>query len=561
MLGIIGNNSNIPYQKNEAYLYDDSGFTLVKNGYAVITETDKDFKCNLFDGIIDFYKTIENKTLADLNLSDLEHDKTPAEVLSTQTLSKPYAYLLADFNGKAKTATGKINTDFLIPSVQVVWLVDKIRQFTGMEFIGSFETNPDYYDLFLTYPKGQPPTVGAAFLTSNNVIQDKTELLAGEIFVTPSIFSTTVLDTTKLELLNGGKTLKALQNIKVKITFTLNPFIEFPLRIADVKFLDQVFSANGTTRTIAKFYNLSAGDELEFPLEVIYTLPDLQGNPSFSFSNFFLTANVQELTNAVLFEEEFAGMGIKQFWQELLWRFNLTMFNVGNNEYELKTLSEIINAPSIDWSSKFQSLDSENYVYGDYGQKSWLRYKYNDQNSFFDDGNLEINNTNLPAEKTVIQSVTYRPDFNPSDELGFSTNLYRFWDKQPKDGTTTIDYKPLANRFYFLKATPKTFTTPTYLESEVISGSSVQITNAQAESKVGLSFNEIVESNYSEMSTLLNKSKVLNVTMRLDTIDIASIDLSRPVYIKQLGGNFLINKISNFIPFRDTKVELIKISR
>jgi hypothetical protein len=156
--------------------------------------------------------------------------------------------------------------------------------------------------------------------------------------------------------------------------------------------------------------------------------------------------------------------------------------------------------------------------------------------------------------------VTYRPDFNPSDEIGFSTNLYRFWDKEVKEGGL-VSYKPLANRFYFLKATPKTFTTPTYLESEVISGSSVQITNAQAESKVGLSFNEIVENNYSEMSALLNKSKVLNVTMRLDTIDIANIDLSIPIYIKQLGGNFLINKISNFIPFRDTKVELIRIAR
>jgi hypothetical protein len=558
MLGIIGNNSNIPYQKNEAYLYDDSGFCLVYKGWAVISETAKDFKCNIYDGVIDFYKSIDNKTLADLDLSALAHDKTVAEVKSTQDLSKPYVYILSDYNGKA-IYDSKINTDYLVPSVKVPFLWQKIEAFTGYQLNGSFKTNPDFINLFLTYPKGVPPTLGASILTSNNVIQDKTELFAGEIFVTPSIFSTTVLDATKLQLLNGGKTLKALQNIKVKITFTLNPFIEFPLRIADVKFLDQVFSANGTTRTIAKFYNLSAGDELEFPLEVIYTLPDLQGNPSFSFSNFFLTASVQELTNAVLFEEEFAGMTIKQFVSEILWRFNLTMFkNPYENSYTLKYLSEIVNAPSIDWSDKFDSLDSENYIYGDFGQRSWLRHRYNDENSFFNDGYFDINNTNLPDSKSVISSVAYSPEFNPTSEIGFSTNLYKFWEKEVKEGGL-VNYKPLANRFYFLKASPITLT-GTSITSEVLGGTET-ITNAQREVFLNLSFAEIVDTYYSEMAFLLNQSKVLNVTLRLTEIDIVNMDFSKPVYIEQLGGSFLVNKISNFIPFKDTKVELIKISK
>jgi hypothetical protein len=558
MLGIIGNNSNIPYQKNEAYLYDESGFCLVYKGWAIISETANDFKCNIYDGVIDFYKSIDNKTLADLDLSALAHDKTVAEVKSTQDLSKPYVYILSDYNGKA-IYDSKINTDYLVPSVKVPFLWQKIEAFTGYQLNGSFKTNPDFINLFLTYPKGVPPTLGASILTSNNVIQDKTELFAGEIFVTPSIFSTTVLDATKLQLLNGGKTLKALQNIKVKITFTLNPFIEFPLRIADVKFLDQVFSANGTTRTIAKFYNLSAGDELEFPLEVIYTLPDLQGNPSFSFSNFFLTASVQELTNAVLFEEEFAGMTIKQFVSEILWRFNLTMFkNPYENSYTLKYLSEIVNASSIDWSDKFDSLDSENYIYGDFGQRSWLRHRYNDENSFFNDGYFDINNTNLPDSKSVISSVAYSPEFNPTQNIGFSTNVYKFWDKEAKEGGI-VNYKTLANRFYFLKASEIELTA-TSLTSEVLNQTDT-ITTAQREIFAGLSFKSIVDTYYSEMAFLLNQSKVLNVTLRLTEIDIVNMDFSKPVYIEQLGGSFLVNKISNFIPFKDTKVELIKISK
>ena len=192
------------------------------------------------------------------------------------------------------------------------------------------------------------------------------------------------------------------------------------------------------------------------------------------------------------------------------------------------------------------------------GQRSWLRHRYNDENSFFNDGYFDINNTNIPDSKSVISSVAYSPEFNTTNEIGFSTNLYKFWEKEVKEGGL-VNYKPLANRFYFLKASPITLT-GTSITSEVLGGTET-ITNAQREVFLNLSFAEIVEDYYSEMAFLLNQSKVLNVTLRLTEIDIVNMDFSKLVYIEQLGGSFLVNKISNFIPFKDTKVELIKISR
>jgi hypothetical protein len=232
--------------------------------------------------------------------------------------------------------------------------------------------------------------------------------------------------------------------------------------------------------------------------------------------------------------------------------------NPYENSYTLKYLSEIVNADSIDWSDKFDSLDSENYIYGDFGQRSWLRHRYNDENSFFNDGYFDINNTNLPDSKSVISSVAYSPEFNATSEIGFPTNLYKFWDKEAKEGGI-VNYKTLANRFYFLKATEITLT-GTSLTSEVLNQTDT-ITTAQREIFAGLSFKSIVNTYYSEMAFLLNQSKVLNVTLRLTEIDIVNMDFSKPVYIEQLGGSFLVNKISNFIPFKDTKVELIKISK
>ena len=549
MLGIIGNNSNIPYQKNEAYLYDDSGFCLVYKGWAIISETANDFKCNIYDGVIDFYKAIDNKTLADLDLSALAHDKTVPEVKSTQNLSKPYVYILADYNGKA-IYDSKINSDYLVPSVKVPFLWQKIEAFTGYQLNGTFKTNPDFLNLFLTYPKGVPPTLGANILTDTSILN----LTETAYLIYPLISDPSVYDNTKIQLLNSGKTIQALTNITFKVTIALSLTTLGTYAPPVGSFLDQTVEDVGPG-VYTQIFKLSAGQSIDFPLVLNYPIND----PTYPITVLFTSINIQELTNAVLFEEEFAGMTIKQFVSEILWRFNLTMFkNPYENSYTLKYLSEIVNAPSIDWSDKFDSLDSENYIYGDFGQRSWLRHRYNDENSFFNDGYFDINNTNLPDSKSVISSVAYSPEFNTTNEIGFITNLYPFWNKEAKE-VGTVNYKTLANRFYFLKASPITLT-GTSITSEVLGGTET-ITNAQREVFLNLSFVEIVEDYYSEIAFLLNQSKVLNVTLRLTEIDIVNMDFSKPVYIEQLGGSFLVNKISNFIPFKDTKVELIKISK
>jgi hypothetical protein len=560
MLGIIGNNSNIPYQKNEAYLYDDSGFTLVYKGWAVISETANDFKCNIYDGVIDFYKAIENKTLADLDLSSLAHDKTVAEVKSSQDLSKPYLYILADYNGKA-IYDNKINTDYLVPSVKAPFLWQKIEEFTGYQLNGTFKTNPDFVNLFLTYPKGVPPTLGDDIYTNTEIGQDVNTADYNNRTVFPMLHFYSFIDSTKLDVTTDTKSIIALVPIQIKVTFVINPsvtaFQDGDPYNAIASFNGSTFVCDGTNKTISFLYSLGQNETLSFPFQFQLT-PD-QTDFSASFSDFFISASIQELTNAVLFEEEFAGMSIKQFVSEILWRFNLTMFKDSfSNSYTLKYLPEILNATPIDWSSKFDSLDSENYIYGDFGQRSWLRHRYNDVNSFFNDGYFDINNTNLPDSKSIISSVAYSPEFNTTSEIGFPTNLYKFWDKESREDAS-INYKPLANRFYFLKAAEIELS-DTSLTSEVLEQTDT-ITNAQREIFAGLSFKSIVDTYYSEMAFLLNQSKVLNVTLRLTEIDIVNMDFSKPVHISQLGGDFLVNKISNFIPFKDTKVELIKISK
>ena len=557
MLGIVGNDSNIPYQKNECYLYSDSGESIVYKGWALITETSKEFKCNIYDGVVDLYKSIENKSLADLDLTLLEHDKTITSVAASQDLSKPYVYILADYNGKAQHSN-EINIDYLVPSVKCSWILEKIEEFTGAAITGDFKTNDDFTNLYLTYPKASPPTVGASILTSTNVVNDRANLSFGNSTLLAQVNSTTVLDGAKISIQSDKVTFTAAINMTFRASFVINPTIQITrangsFYNAFANFNGQQFICDGTTRTIEASYVLTAGQSIQFPFVVIYNSPT---DNNVTVNDFFTSCDFKLLQNAVLFEQEFGGMQIKQFLSEILWRFNLTIFkDKFSNTYELKYLQDVINANAVDWSDKFQELESETYIYGDYAQRNWLRYKYNDENSYYNDAYIDVSNDNLSDSKTIVQSNIFTRDFNPSEALGFSTNVYRLWDKEVKDNGD-VNYKPLSNRFYFIRAVQKTGTF--LIRSEVLN-THTTISSAQIENYAKLDFNHFVNTYYPDLTKLLNKSKVQSVIMRLNERDVLNMNFARPVYIKQLGGNFLVNKISNFIPYKNTKVDIVKI--
>jgi hypothetical protein len=137
-LGIVGSTSQLPYQRNEAYLYSESGECFIYNGFAVIKSTNqKEYDVNIYDGNIDIYKSIENKNLSFLDLSEITHQKNLTNVLDSFTSNLNYKYIIADYNGKALYDTTKINIDYLVPSVKVKYLWDKIFSEFGYTYSGS----------------------------------------------------------------------------------------------------------------------------------------------------------------------------------------------------------------------------------------------------------------------------------------------------------------------------------------------------------------------------------------------------------------------------------------
>lgn len=85
---------------------------------------------------------------------------------------------------------------------------------------------------------------------------------------------------------------------------------------------------------------------------------------------------------------------------------------------------------------------------------NFFKYKYNQQDANYNDGYIDVLNSNLPESKTVIQSKIYSPEYIVNTFDFQLVNVYKIWDKNIKDNGT-VEYKPLENHFYFMRSQKK----------------------------------------------------------------------------------------------------------
>lgn len=589
-LGVVGNNSNLPYQRNTVK-YFVGNEAIIYDGWGVINETNAFYYLTIYDGNIDLYKAIENTTLGNLDLSGLTHSKTLSNVVNSFSgTTLPYKYILADYNGQStyiSTISGvtgnTINIDYLVPSVKVSYLWDKIFEKYGYTYDGTIFSNEDFTNLWLTYPKA----IEFVGTTSNIYINENTRFqsFASTYDGVNSLYfySDGTASTNNLDSVISDKHFKVTEtgSYKIEITGEIIPtgndgsLSGVKCDIWLVKNSQSISNANDTT-PIALLKSDVGGDYTIYYVVDSSAIIGLNASDTFSIiirrndgknlryvtekSSNKLKINVVKVEGgSVDFNQTLIDFSTKDFLNEINQRFGLSIFkDKYTNNYSFKTLAEIINSTDpIDWTDKFQSVESEKYIYGSYAQKNLLKYKYNDTNGTYNDGFINIDNTNLSDSKTIIQSKIYSPESNFSNELGFVSNIYKIWNKEVNN-TGTVNYKSLENRFHLLRSTPKSFASTTRIGSFALA--SVQtFSSAPVETFSRLPFQDIVSNYYPDISKILNKSKIIIANVNLKYTDISDFDFTRLYFIKQLGGYFLVNKIVNFQIGKTTKVEMIKV--
>lgn len=569
-LGIVGNISSIPYELNRVDLFSDNGECYIFNGRATVKQYNgTHYEIQILDGNIDLFKKTENQKISDMPLDEINHTKNVPAIINSWTSSLPYKYIVADYNGMAVLANNSLNSDYLVPSVEVPYIWNKIHAFNGFTFEGSVFQTQEFINQWITYSKG--------FSESDNI----QEILISDDWRFPQEASPAYQNwsinfnsasVNALQSSDSNMYFKVSESgtYKMDLDMTINQFqnrnyslVVHKNRLAGTSatgfpvFLNwssegYINSGQQVIRTAT--FELNAGDVITVTLQ-----PGSSGLPLRFDVGSTADFKLVKLTDSQIdFSDSFLEFSTKDFLKEFINRFCLVPIkDKYRNHYIYYTLSEIINAKPVDWSRKFVKKNTESYLYGAYAQRNYMRFKYNDKEGDYNDAYIDVLNSNLPEKTDIIQSTLYSPEKTKSELLGSPSNVYKMWDKEIKDDNT-IKYKALDKRFYVMSFVNVTSPHQEKLESG-ISGQNQHFTTYPRESFSNVDFYGIISRNYREIGSLLNRALVTNNEMTFKDLDVSDFDFSKPVYIKQEGGVFIVNKIINYIQGKSCNVELIKL--
>jgi hypothetical protein len=592
-LSFTGNRSAVPYQKNECSLYSETGECFVYKGQAVVTDGGDDFDVVVYDGIISLYKEIENKSLSELGLSDLTHVKTVQNVIATwsDTFALPYKYILADYNGQTTYDNNKINIDYLVPAVSVEYLWKKIFSTYNATYSGAVFTTQNFKNLWMTYPKGVVTSDSEAvkFESTDYGFQG----IPFSPFSTPPFLNKLYAKYKTFDTYEGISDLNGI-HLKVYETGVYRLEISGNLKAREYLYMNNVSSGSMPSNfkiTIGKnaesytpvnvppfeviINNHAPGQDFSasrlLPLNQYESLCLVVAAQSHSpFKTFYLSDASLEVrlvkvnSNEFNFANALSDFAIKDFFNEVVHRFGLTMFkDKYSNNYKFLTLQEQLQAPVVtDWSGKFSKKIAENYIYGNYAQQNWLRYNYNDKESTYNDSAIEVKNVNLQDSRDAIKSKIYSPEKEPVDYFGIPSNVYRLWDKEvvenPDEDEEPVKYKSLDKRYYFLrysKVEAAPFTIGSVLLGEEVAG----LTSKCAETFYKLSFEDIRQDYYGPLQQILDHAALVTAEMYLTEADIAKFDFKKLYYIEQLSSYFIVNKINGYVQGKPVNCELVRV--
>lgn len=579
-LGINGDSSAIPYQKNTSQL-KANGFDLISKGWYLPDNTTDRYSGSIIDGMIDFFKAIENKTMGkDLDLSNFNHEKLLNTVISSFT-NNYYKYIIADYGGKNLFESG-INIDYLAPCFSVRKLWELI--FSTFGFKCDY-TNLSYLDgLFLTYPKdvsegqtneliatlhkngykdlgmrniggiSQPPisryswdssviTEGSLQSNWNFIIPETTSYyfdLSVEdyiIFRRPNYYNRNV--NTRLDILRNG----------VIIGSILSDYLEH----------DEV----GNERILQ--FNISCN--IYDVISIRITAPQSLEFRNRNFRSYEWHLNKMDFLisktdlGTTILENELKDFQIKDFIKEILWRTGLTpIYDYTINTVKFIPLQERLDFDnSQDLSNCYVERVGEGYT-NDYAQKNIFALKRDADTDFNGDGYLYVFNKNIDDEKTLAQSKMYAPDNKIVTSFGdFSTNQYKVWQLELKDneGEAEVSYKGLSGRFYFIRYFEQSGSFK--IISEKLNDETV-VLNVPVGINSNTLFEESVFNNYLDYQKIFQNFRIHNISLALNENDFIGLDLTKAVYFKQENAFYICNKVD----FEDGKLvvgEFVKINK
>ena len=595
-LGLAGDTSSVPYTKNEVNV-KYAGFDTISKGWLKVSETTEEYKCSIIDGMVDFFKDIENKTLgSDLDLSNFDHIKNIETVIDSYS-NEYYSYIIADYGARTEIPIvvfpleTAINIDPLVTSFSVKKLYELIMSTFGYTSV-SDEMDAFINDLYITYPT--PPVFQD---TDETVIAEldkelfvKPAVLIGDRYSVPSENFWTTETISEGSLINNWSfvvpensgyrvDLKNESYVRVGVsTLALNDtyvtqYINRSLTLEVVKNGTSIFSIQSDPLAEVTGYNTvfaQQGDIIQ--VNIYYDQLPQQTNFRVryfvdKFHHKHTELKISKINQGEITPlEAFKSFKITDFFKELLYRTGLTPLadNVNKIITFIPISQRIDKNNAIDWSSKYIGRSKENYIKGSYAQRNLFKMKYNDDDDNRNDGVLNVNNKNIEDEKTLVNSMIYSPIDGVTEIHDTGSGIEKvpiitMWQAEVSKNEaeeTTISYKPYDNRFYFLRRVTKS--SEWKLKSEFIPGVETvnQLWFASTDNTL---LGQLLTLNFSEYNKIFQNFRSHDIELALGLSDILSLDLTRPYFFDKESAFYIINKIT-YEQRKPSMAECVKIN-
>lgn len=564
-LGLPSDTSRVPYLKPDCKMKYE-GFDVIVKGWMNVTDTGDNYKIYLYSGIIEFFKAIENKTLGnDLDLSELNHIKDLSSVINSYSGNSPYRYFLADYNGQTHFLSNPdiINIDYLVPSVRLKYLWDKIHDQFNFPYDGEIFDSVDFNNFWLTFPKAPNISELYKLLTEANNSQIWQPNFSTYFPLLPNSTAgaawrySQYLDVPE----DGNYRIRFevnVSNVFSNVNFWMGINSEgIPLQNITNKLL---LVSVSTSQTITKefFISLTAGSVLQLFFEK-------GGIPTALPIGFTFGIRIEKVNKEdVNFQDGLADFSIQDFVKEVINVHALTIFpKEHSNQLKYKTIAERVRtAEVIDWSDKYIERTNEEYISTNYAQRNFFQYQYNDKEGTYYDGYIDVSNQNIAASKTIFKSRTYAPEriktkFFLNNLTEIDADVFKFYEKQPDDNPSNAPkYKGLEKRFYFMKQVPGSHSV--VIGSEA-TNESQSISTAVVGSFNGLDWQNLLGKYYGDYTTILNDSRLHTIDLDCNIIDMIHLDFEKLYYFRQEQQYYLLNKI-NF-DLKKSPGEFIRVKR
>ena len=574
-------NSNTTYKRIDVELLQNGEFT--KAGYLRVAGRTEGINVVFLSGATDWISLLEG-SIRDVDLSDFDHTFDNVDIEAGLIKTDEYVYPLIDYgtwSAKSGLTGDRVDLVDLKPSVYVRDLLIVMFREIGWKIEGELIDDIWFKRLVLPFSSSEFNHAGSWGIdrtldTLKNSSQSRVGALDNIIFDD---------EIRNPSLWNGTDTFIPDTNmsIEINVTCTFSAATTSP----ELEIVDGIAGVIGTTTiTGAGVFTVSASVETLGTIIIKMNAP--AGTWTITDGSLTIDVNPDILKGAPF---EFRSM-LPDIDKRDMMRFIFVhrgILPTSNNFSKTLTLSffnSVSSNTQDNWTAKIDGPKEVDYqkLFEKYGQRTWFRYKDADNDGKlknykisneknYGDGKFDIDNDFLEKDVDIYETpfagtISYQSlkgraylpfipfSSNGTDFTEVQDPVFRVLYVLPN---IDIDYFINNGSIFFDAAGEITIATFAFFVKKRLVLTLPRATDIDE----GLAFDQpndsdiysigMIDRYMDKLERILNNGKIESFKVRLTEVDVREYDITKPVYISQVGGGKLYykNKLRNF---EDSKV-------